>query len=189
MSEFLVNLLSKAKEKADALEKIPRPVLKKKENRTDTPSVSDTVNRPDTFVISDMITVSDTDNGPDTQPIPDTVDVSGISSYQPANSILTTYAALQSQINEQLPPLTPSALKLYVYLVIKSSDGVVHYNQRDIMKSVGFASHTTVVRAVSALEEMKLINWISKSNKRGEQSKLRVILPLNLSSTESPSIL
>lgn len=166
MSDFLQNLLNKAKQKADALEKGHRPVSKKKQNRTDTPTVSDTSSEPDTVSVSDTPAVSD------------------VSLHQTSNSILTTYATLQSQINERLPHMTPSELRLYVYLVTNSADGIIPYNQRDVMKSVGLGSHTTVVKALSSLQKKNLIKWISKSNKKSEQSKLKVILPNNLSSIE-----
>lgn len=166
MSDFLQNLLNKAKQKADALEKTQRHVLKKKANRPGPPIVSDTSSGPDTIGVSDTPTVSDT------------------SLHQTSNSILTTYATLQSQINERLPHMTPSELRLYLYLVTNSADGIFPYNQRDVMKSVGLGSHTTVVKALSSLQKKNLIKWISKSNKKSEQSKLKVILPHNLSSIE-----
>jgi hypothetical protein len=80
--------------------------------------------------------------------------------------------------------MTPSELRLYVYLVTNSADGIIPYNQRDVMKSVGLGSHTTVVKALSSLQKKNLIKWISKSNKKSEQSRLKVILPHNLSSIE-----
>ena len=172
MSDFLQNLLNKAKQKADDLEKGHRPDSKKKSHRPDTPNVSDTSNGPDTLGVSDIDSVSDTPH------------VSDVNLHQKSNSILTTYATLQSQINERLPHMTPSELRLYVYLVNNSDDGIIPYNQRDVMKSVGLGSHTTVVKALSSLQKKNLIKWISKSNKKSEQSKLKVFLPHNLLSIE-----
>ena len=172
MSDFLQNLLNKAKQKADALEKVHRPDSKKKIDVSDTPTVSDTSSGPDTVGVSDIIGVSDTPS------------VTDASLHQSSNTILTTYATLQSQINERLPHMTPSELRLYVYLVTNSADGIIPYNQRDVMKSVGLGSHTTVVKALSSLQKKNLIKWISKSNKKSEQSKLKVILPHNLLSIE-----
>jgi hypothetical protein len=172
MSDFLQNLLNKAKKKADDLEKGHRPDSKKKSIRPDTPTVSDTSSGPDTVSVSDIISVSDTLNVPD----------AGL--QQSSNSILSTYVTLLSQINKRLPHMTPSELRLYIYLVTNSSDGIFPYNQRNVMKSVGLGSHTTVVKALSSLQKKNLIKWISKSNKKSEQSKLKVILPHNLSSIE-----
>ena len=172
MSDFLQNLLNKAKQKADDLEKGPRPSSKKKSNKLDTSKVSDTSIGPDTVGVSGIESVSDTPT------------VSDVNLHQKSNSILTTYATLQSQINERLPHMTPSELRLYVYLVNNSDDGIIFYNQRVVMKSVGLGSHTTVVKALSSLQTKNLVKWISKSNKKSEQSKLKVFLPHNLLSIE-----
>ncbi|AFM28232.1 hypothetical protein [Desulfomonile tiedjei] len=173
MSQFLQQLLSKAKEKADALEQ--GPSRKKNRDSIDTRSVSDTP------AVSDLVPVSDPPRVSDTGHV------------QSSHSLFSAYVTLQSKIHEHLPAMSPSELRLYLYLVDLAfgksypSDGVVEYNQREVMKSVGFGSHSTAVKVISSLTEKNLVTWICKASKRGEKSLLRVILPPDLPDHEPPS--
>lgn len=167
MSDFLQKLLNKAKSKADDLQKAPKRVPGKKTKKPDTPSVSDTP------------TISDTGDVSDTHIISDTLRVSDTANQSPL-SVLNTFANIQSQISKNLPPMSPSALKLYLYLVNNSSDGIIDYNQRDVMQTVGFVSHTTIVKSLSSLENLGLISWMFRSQKRGKKSKIKVVLPDSL---------
>lgn len=167
MSDFLQKLLNKAKSKADDLQKVQKRVPRKKTKKSDTPSVSDTP------AISDTVDVSDTHIISDTLRVSDTVN-------QSALSVINTFANIQSKISKNLPTMSPSALKLYLYLVNNSSDGTIDYNQREVMQFLGFVSHTTIVKSISSLENLGLISWILRSQKRGKKSKLKIVLPDNL---------
>lgn len=196
MSQFLQQLLNKAKEKADALDQAPLRPSKKRQGNTDTQTVSDTVPGPDLVRRSDTSTaVSDPGSVSDPPPASDLASVSDLGSVsdtpplQFAPSIFSAYTALQSKIHKYLPHISASELRLYLYLVdlafagSQDSDGVVEYNQREVMKSVGFGSHSTAVKVLASLTEKHLVAWVCKASKKGEKSMLRVMLPPDVSAS------
>jgi len=192
MSQFLQQLLNKAKEKADALEQEGPRNSKEKQPPVDTATVSDTVGGSAPAIasplasVSDIATVSDISDGSDLSGVSDTLPVSDPPERHSSHALFSEYAALQSKIHDCLPHVSPSELRLYLYLVdlafvrLNGSDGIIEYNQREVMRSVGFGSHSTAVKVISSLAEKHLVTWLRKSNKRGERSLLRVALPPGL---------
>ena len=190
MSEYLQKLLAKAKEKTDAMERQEElgenSILNTFDTQTvsDTHTISDTITKPDTVIISDTAFVSEE------EPLSDTLNVSDSTSAKNKRSRLPVYLIVPFKIKKMLPKLPPSALILYVYLHNKAykrstSQGIIEYNQRDIMDELCFASHSTIVSAMAALENNNLISWELKSYKKGVRSKIKITKTEGLSKTKT----
>lgn len=190
MSEYLQKLLAKAKEKTDAMERQEELGENSKVDELDTDNVSDMNVISDTNTESDTVLISDTVIVSDTESPSDTPNVSDSTSAKNKRQRVPVYLIVPFKIKKMLPKLPPSALMLYVYLHNKAfkrstSQGIIDYNQRDIMDELGFASHSTIVSAMAALENYNLISWELKSYKKGTRSKIKVTKTEGLSKTKT----
>lgn len=190
MSEYLQKLLAKAKEKTDAMERQEELGENSKVDELDTDNVSDMNVISDTNIESDTVLISDTVIVSDAESPSDTPNVSDSTSAKNKRQRVPVYLIVPFKIKKMLPKLPPSALMLYVYLHNKAfkrstSQGIIDYNQRDLMDELGFASHSTIVSAMAALENNNLISWELKSYKKGTRSKIKVTKTEGLSKTKT----